>query len=589
MRKQPFNTDDWLQLIQPLVMNITLKWVKQAILLLLIPLSISMVAHAQPDLIPDTDILRQTLTTDILETHDRCYIEEGCVTGLGDRQVIRFSTEIHNIGNQDFYVGAPPDHPSHENEIWEWDQCHNHWHYESYAQYLLFNQQGESLPIGYKTGFCLMDSRCFSGIPKYSCSNQGISANCSDFYSHGLDCQWIDVTDIPTGIYTLAIRINWERAPDANGYHERDYSNNEAKVCFQLTRTAGGRHRISLLNNPNCQCPDADRDGVCSVDDCDDFNPAIPSSQACPTSESQPPTNENETTGGGNTTTSNSNVFNLFPWLTNLVNPNACANESVQVFYYPSGYYFIQVKSTSGSLLYFEDGTFYCENRPGFDCLVAYNLSNPLYTWQCDQSQSSSSEGTVEETNQVFIDFPWVLDHYRATTCIKVYTYEIYRFVHLQESNESYGRLYLQNGEFYCNDSPTYDCRASYGLDQSDLVAIWNCPNGLQEADISDSRAQKTNLSETILQNKNPSQTTDFRVYPNPATNQINLDFGTSLSSENSEVQIINYAGQVVHRVDVSSSMNLISINLQDIPNGFYLVSLTTNDKQVVEKLLVSK
>ncbi len=565
--------------------------------MVLFSLSLTIVT-AQPDLLPDTERLVQTLTTDLLETHDPCYVEEGCVTGLGDRQVLRFETMIRNVGNADFILGSPPDHPEHENGTWEWDQCHRHWHYESYAQYLLFNQRGETIPIGYKTGFCLLDSGCDTGIPKYHCGNQGISASCYDIYRYSTDCQWIDVTDVPNGTYTLALRINWNRAPDLYGTHERDYSNNEARVCFQLTRTPEGRHRITVLNDPNCQCPDADRDGYCSVDDCDDNNAAIPSSQACPTSGDIPQSNGGGTTNGGNTTTSsNANVFELFPWLTTIVTPSACTSEQIQVFYEHGGYYFIYVVRGNSRMLFFQDGTFYCEDQPGLNCLSAYNLSNPLYTWQCSQTQSNSNESPSTNSNedlgttsnQVFIDFPWLLDHYLATTCIRVYEYDIYYFVHLQESTENYGRLFLGNGVFYCNDQPIYDCRGSYGLDDSDLVATWNCPNGLQNSEHSNTKLQTLELSESSAKNKTLFINTDFQLYPNPATNQIILDFGTALSSENNEVQIINYTGQIVHQVAISDRPTSLNINILDIPNGFYLVVLKTNEEQVVKKLLVSK
>ena len=42
--------------------------------------------------------------------------------------------------------------------------------------------------------------------------------NCGDLYSRHLDCQWIDVTDVPPGIYILRLLVN----PD-NLVLESDY------------------------------------------------------------------------------------------------------------------------------------------------------------------------------------------------------------------------------------------------------------------------------------------------------------------------------------------------------------------------------
>ena len=58
----------------------------------------------------------------------------------------------------------------------------------------------------------------------YRCSGtrqQGISKNCGDLYGRYLDCQWIDVTDVPVGTYRLRQHVN----PDSLS-PESDYRNN---------------------------------------------------------------------------------------------------------------------------------------------------------------------------------------------------------------------------------------------------------------------------------------------------------------------------------------------------------------------------
>jgi len=176
-------------------------------------------------------------------------IEEGCISGLGARQLIRFTTHIKNIGNQDFYVGSPPNNPTGENESWEWDQCHQHWHYEGYAEYLVFDEFGNETPVGVKNGFCLIDIECSGGGQfTYNCGNQGISAGCGDIYGSGLDCQWVDITNLADGIYTLMVRVNWDGSPDANGLYESSYDNNDTQICFELTRDNNNNASISILN-----------------------------------------------------------------------------------------------------------------------------------------------------------------------------------------------------------------------------------------------------------------------------------------------------------------------------------------------------
>jgi len=222
----------------------------KSFLIIFLSLIIQADALAQPDLVVVESALLNSLTAYTLNNNDECYVNEGCINGTGLRQILRFTTHIKNVGNQDFYVGAPPSDPADANEVWEYDECHGHWHYEGYAEYVLFDQDGNQLPLGFKNGFCLIDIECSGGgNATYTCDNQGISAGCGDIYGSGLDCQWIDVTGLPDGIYKLMIRVNWDEDPDALGNYESNYTNNTGEVCFDLNTDQNGTVSISVLGN----------------------------------------------------------------------------------------------------------------------------------------------------------------------------------------------------------------------------------------------------------------------------------------------------------------------------------------------------
>lgn len=188
-----------------------------------------------PDLMVRQDILSSSIYLSTIESTDPCLIEEGCLHGYGQRDIIRFSTQIDNIGELDYFIGEPDT----DNTQFTWDNCHNHFHYDGYAEYVLFTEEGEEIPIGFKNGFCVIDLGCTTGSPQYGCGNMGITAGCYDIYSSALECQWIDVTDVPDGRYTFVTRVNWDFAPDQLGRLERDSMNNWAQVCILLDRSSG--------------------------------------------------------------------------------------------------------------------------------------------------------------------------------------------------------------------------------------------------------------------------------------------------------------------------------------------------------------
>lgn len=190
---------------------------------------------AGPDLVMRQDVLSNSIQLSTINSTDPCLIEEGCTQGYGLRDVVRFSTRIDNIGEKDYFIGQP----SQTNTQFTWNNCHNHFHYDGYAEYILFNEAGERLPAGFKNGFCVLDLGCMWGNAQYGCGYMGISAGCYDEYWSGLSCQWIDITDVADGNYTFVTRVNWDNAPDALGQVERDTINNWAQVCLSIDRSSG--------------------------------------------------------------------------------------------------------------------------------------------------------------------------------------------------------------------------------------------------------------------------------------------------------------------------------------------------------------
>lgn len=199
-----------------------------------------------PDLVLLQGVLESSMYVTSYFSNDACQVTEQCINGMGNRDLIRFTTHIENNGTQDYFIGNPTDNPSQFTN----NNCHGHWHYDGYAEYILYDQNLTPTPIGFKSGFCVIDLVCnHGGTAQYGCGNMGITAGCGDIYDANLDCQWIDITNVPDGDYTFIARVNWDNQPDALGRHELTYDNNWAQVCFNLSRTSGAPQ---ITINPTC-------------------------------------------------------------------------------------------------------------------------------------------------------------------------------------------------------------------------------------------------------------------------------------------------------------------------------------------------
>ena len=167
--------------------------------------------------VPDLAVLPENLETNRIVYRyiepGSCAIEEGCVTGSGWRRLLEYDASIKNTSTVDLTVGAvDEDSPFVQHNVFEFSACHEHYHYSHYGDFRYGAQQGD------KRAFCIESTDRYYNSEQtplthpYGCDNQGIASGWGDTYIAGVECNWIDVTNlnIPAAgtTQTLEFKLN---------------------------------------------------------------------------------------------------------------------------------------------------------------------------------------------------------------------------------------------------------------------------------------------------------------------------------------------------------------------------------------------
>ncbi len=236
-----------------------------------------------PDLIVRGDMLgKQWVVRDEDLPATYCSVNEGHVTP-GIRRIVRFTVMTPNIGNADLFLGDPGAHIAANDGLYEFAECHHHYHFKHYATYQLIDPRTGYVWKAAKRGFCMLDTDpnpAWMGTPPkdgqfHNCGSlsssgyQGISAGWTDTYRFTLGGQYfvLDGGDgqppVPAGDYLLRITVNPPYAPDRKGncprvkdpatglchqFAESNYANNIAETVLNLPDHPG-RQGVGPLNN----------------------------------------------------------------------------------------------------------------------------------------------------------------------------------------------------------------------------------------------------------------------------------------------------------------------------------------------------
>ncbi|MCW1926429.1 lysyl oxidase family protein [Luteolibacter arcticus] len=182
----------------------------------------ALVAGDGADLTPWALTLEPYTSTETFDPAS-CEVQEGMIDA-GERRLLRYTTEIRNIGGFDMVMPDPEGNP-----FFEFQECHGHYHFKGFAASRLLDLEGNELRSGRKVSFCLLDTnrwdRGANSRTRFNCSKQGIQAGWGDAYDSGLPGQWIEIDTLPAGDYQLELTVN----PDGI-LAETNYENNTVVI-----------------------------------------------------------------------------------------------------------------------------------------------------------------------------------------------------------------------------------------------------------------------------------------------------------------------------------------------------------------------
>jgi hypothetical protein len=163
-----------------------------------------------------------------------CAVQKKCA-GVGLRTLLHFSVRINNIGDAELILG-PAGAPGVSTALCDGavyngnpPPLSNPLYRTDYLLYQLLD--ASSTPVAQSDGLapaiCVPAAQSTS---RFSCEFLGLAKGSSEIFDVSSECQWLDITGVPPGQYTLRLSVN----PDRH-LRELSYDNNTFDVPVSLT------------------------------------------------------------------------------------------------------------------------------------------------------------------------------------------------------------------------------------------------------------------------------------------------------------------------------------------------------------------
>jgi len=150
---------------------------------------------------------------------DDCLLEK-CIGGRGARRLLSFPVDVANVGSGDLILTLP-DAPGVRHV-----SCDDSSFLDDFLRYELIDADDvqRASGTGDVAGACFLQLEAQSTSP-FDCQSQGLEARAYRSLSQDSECQWVDITTLPPGDYTLRISVNAGRQ-----LTESSFANNQIEL-----------------------------------------------------------------------------------------------------------------------------------------------------------------------------------------------------------------------------------------------------------------------------------------------------------------------------------------------------------------------
>jgi hypothetical protein len=144
------------------------------------------------------------------------------------------------------------------------------------------------------------------------------------------------------------------------------------------------------------------------------------------------------------------------------------------------------------------------------------------------------------------------------------------------------------------NEKYNWVKKSYIGIDQGPIVVmienhrtglLWNTV--MRDADLQAGLDQLGFTYQTSTSSRSVQASEEVRLYPNPASKQVNLELPGNPDNQPILIKIFTLNGQLVRSKQLAPAQSALTLNISELPNGVYLTTVQVGTKQHNTKLII--